>query len=594
VRNFLFNCWILEAPRAKRGFFFAFFYGSGAGVGPHQLFYESDVGLKFASKFIAAFGLNISIQITNDISMRKYFILGLVPIYALIFLLAHYLNSVFYSLFIFLIPLTLLGLYDIIQTRHTLLRNYPVVGHVRYLLEMIRPEIQQYFIEKDIDGRPFSRDQRSVIYQRAKGELDSAPFGTQLHLYQTGAEWLEHTLNKSVQLENDPRVIIGNHQCKKPYSSSRYNISAMSYGSISKNAVIALNRAAKSGNFSHNTGEGGLSPYHLEGGGDLVWQIGTGYFGCRNHDGTFNEGLFKDKSKLDNVKMIEIKLSQGAKPGHGGILPAVKVTDEIVRIRHVQKGNDVISPPWHSEFSTPLELMDFIQRLRNFSGGKPVGIKLCIGKKSEFVSVCKAMIEKDVYPDFITIDGAEGGTGASPREFTNHMGTPLDDGLNFAHNVLKGFGIRHLVKIIAAGKVIDGFSIITKFALGADICNCARGMMMALGCIQALRCNTNQCPTGVATQDPELYKLLDVEDKSKRVAQFHRRTIAQVRDLVNAMGVSKIEDIHKSHIKRRVSVGEICSYDELFKTVEENSFTNPELVPHDFKKCISEASTERF
>lgn len=528
------------------------------------------------------------------IVMRRYFLLGLLPLYALVLTLSHFLNSVFYSLFIFIVPLTLLGLYDIFQRRHTVLRNYPVLGHMRYLLEMIRPEIQQYFIERDIDGRPFSRDQRSVIYQRAKGELDSAPFGTQLQLYQNGSEWLEHTLNKTSQLEDDPRVLIGNHQCKRPYSSSRYNISAMSYGSLSKNAIIALNRAARSGNFSHNTGEGGISPYHLEGGGDLVWQIGTGYFGCRNLDGSFNPELFREKSNLPNVKMIEIKLSQGAKPGHGGILPAVKVTDEIVKIRHVQKGIDVISPPWHSEFSSPRELMDFIQRLRDLSGGKPVGFKMCIGKRSEFISICKAMIEKDVYPDFITIDGAEGGTGAAPREFTNHMGTPLDDGLNFAHNALKGFGIRDKMKLIAAGKVIDGFSLVTKFALGADACNCGRGMMMALGCIQALRCNTNSCPTGVATQDPELYRLLDVSDKSKRVAQFHRRTIAQVRELINAMGVSQIEDIRKSHVKRRMGVGEVKSYDDLFFSVEDNSFANPATIPDDFKKCISEASTERF
>jgi glutamate synthase domain-containing protein 2 len=508
--------------------------------------------------------------------------------------LAYFLNTVFYSFFIFIIPLTLLGIYDIFQTKHTLLRNYPIIGHLRYLLEMIRPEMQQYFIENEIDGRPFSRDQRSVIYQRAKGELDTAPFGTQLQLYQQGAEWIEHTLNKTVQVDHDPRVIIGNEQCSQPYSSSRYNISAMSYGSLSKNAVLALNKGAKSGNFSHNTGEGGLSPYHLEGGGDIVWQIGTGYFGCRNHDGTFNDGLFAEKSVLKNVKMIEIKLSQGAKPGHGGILPAVKVTDEIVAIRHVLKGNDVISPPWHSEFSTPLEMMDFIQKLRRLSGGKPVGIKLCIGKHSEFLSICQAMIQKNIYPDFITVDGAEGGTGAAPREFTNHVGTPLDDGLNFAHNCLLGFGIREKVKIIAAGKVIDGFSMITKFALGADVCNCARGMMMAIGCIQALRCNSNQCPTGIATQDPELYKLLDVEDKSKRVAQFHRRTIAQVRDLINAMGVSKIEDIRKSHIKRRMSVGQVSSYDELFLSIKPGSFATPEMLPEEFKKCLSEASVDKF
>jgi glutamate synthase domain-containing protein 2 len=526
--------------------------------------------------------------------MRKQFLICLIPLYLTLILLAHYLNSVFYSLFIFIVPLTMLGFYDIVQTKHTLLRNYPLLGHMRYLLEMIRPEIQQYFIEKDIDGRPFSRDQRSVIYQRAKGELDTAPFGTQLQLYKECAEWLEHTLNKTTQLDHDPRVTVGNHQCTKPYSSSRYNISAMSYGSLSKTAILALNQAAKSGNFSHNTGEGGISSYHLEGGGALIWQIGTGYFGCRNHDGTFSDALFKEKSNLDNIKMIEIKLSQGAKPGHGGILPAIKVTDEIVAIRHVLKGNDVISPPWHSEFSTPLELMDFVQKLRGLSGGKPVGIKLCIGRKSEFLSICKAMIEKDIYPDFITVDGAEGGTGASPREFTNHMGTPLDDGLNFIHNSLIGFGIRNKMKIIAAGKVIDAFSMITKFALGADICNCGRGMMMALGCIQALRCNSNSCPTGVATQDPSLYKLLDVSDKSKRVAQFHRRTISQVRDLINAMGVSKIEDIKKTHVKRRMGIGQIQSYDDIYFSLNTGSFNRPETLSEDMRRSLEEASALRF
>ena len=527
--------------------------------------------------------------------MRNEFLFGIIPTYIVIFVFGHFLSHAFYSLYLFVIPLTLLGLYDIFQKKHTVLRNYPVLGHMRYLLEMIRPEIQQYFVERDIDGRPFSRDQRSVIYQRAKGELDTAPFGTQIHLYHPGSEWLDHTLNNTPKLDDgDPRVKIGNHQCSQPYSSSRYNISAMSYGSLSKTAILALSRGAKSGNFSHNTGEGGLSPYHLEGGGDLVWQIGTGYFGCRNHDGTFNEELFKQKSNLPNVKMIEIKLSQGAKPGHGGILPAVKVTDEIVAIRHVLKGNDVISPAWHTAFKSPAGLMDFIQKLRTLSGGKPIGIKLCIGKPSEFISLCKVMIAKDTYPDFITVDGAEGGTGAAPREFTNHMGTPLDDGLNFATNVLRGFGIRDKMTIIAAGKVIDGFSMVTKFALGADACNCGRGMMMALGCIQALRCNSNACPTGVATQDPELYKLLDVDDKSKRVASFHRRTMSHVKELIQSMGVSAISDIRKCHVKRRMDVGKILTYEDLFEHIDDGAFNDPEKIPAHYKKWISESNGDRF
>lgn len=527
--------------------------------------------------------------------MRNEFLFSILPIHIVIFIFGHFLSHAFYSLYVFTVPLTVLGFYDILQKRHTVLRNYPVLGHLRYLLEMIRPEIQQYFVERDIDGRPFSRDQRSVIYQRAKGALDTAPFGTQIQLYHPGSEWLDHTLNETAQMDNaDPRVIIGNHQCSQPYSSSRYNISAMSYGSLSKTAILALNKGAKAGNFSHNTGEGGISPYHLEGGGDLVWQIGTGYFGCRNHDGSFSEKLFQQKAHHPHVKMIEIKLSQGAKPGHGGILPAVKVTDEIVAIRHVLKGNDVISPAWHKEFKTPHQMMDFVHRLRTLSGGKPVGLKLCIGKNSEFISMCKAMIEKDIYPDFLTIDGAEGGTGAAPREFTNHMGTPLDDGLNFAVNCLRGFGIRDKMTIIAAGKVIDGFSMVTKFALGADICNCARGMMMAIGCIQALRCNSNQCPTGVATQDPELYKLLDVEDKSKRVASFHRRTMSQVKELINSMGVSEIAEIRKCHVKRRMDVGKIATYEDLFEHIDDGSFADPMKIPQHYKKWIMESVGQRF
>jgi glutamate synthase domain-containing protein 2 len=526
--------------------------------------------------------------------MRKIFYFSLIPAYVIIITLDYYLSPVFEALYGILIPITILGFYDVFQKKHTLLRNYPVVGHFRYLLEMFRPEIQQYFIERDIDGRPFSRDQRSVIYQRSKGDLDTHPFGTQFDLYEHGAEWLDHSLNSTDHLSELPRVVIGNHQCKKPYSASRYNISAMSYGSLSKTAVLALNIGARKGGFCQNTGEGGLAPYHLEGGGDLIWQIGTGYFGCRHPDGRFNEELFAQKSKLENVKMIEIKISQGAKPGHGGILPAAKVSDEIVAIRHVQKGKDVISPPWHSEFSTPVGLMDFITRLRSFSDGKPVGIKLCIGKYSEFISLVRGMIERDVYPDFITVDGAEGGTGAAPREFTNHMGTPLDDGLNFVNNTLIGFGIRDKIKLIAAGKVIDGFSMIQKFALGADLCNSGRGMMMAIGCIQALRCHSNQCPVGIATQDPALYKLLDVDYKSERVMRFQQQTLLQVKELMTAMGVSRVEDINKKHVKRRMGLGEIATYDDLYETVSSGSFLNPSQVPEHFVKWINESSATKF
>ncbi|HXH31284.1 MAG TPA: FMN-binding glutamate synthase family protein [Bacteriovoracaceae bacterium] len=526
--------------------------------------------------------------------MRHFFYYALIPVYAITFSLAFILSPVFYSLFGIIVPLTLLGFYDILQKKHILLRNYPIVGHFRYLLEAFRPEIQQYFIEKDIDGRPFSRDQRSVVYQRAKGELDTAPFGTQLDLYRVGAEWVDHSMNAQFEARELDRVVVGNSQCKKPYAASRYNISAMSYGSLSKTAVLSLNKAARKGKFAQNTGEGGLAPYHLEGGGDLIWQIGTAYFGCRNPDGTFNPELFEKKSQLENVKMIELKLSQGAKPGHGGILPAAKVTDEIVSIRHVVKGMDVLSPPRHKQFSTPVGMLEFVRTLKELSGGKPVGFKLCIGRFSEFFSICKAMLKTNIYPDFITVDGAEGGTGAAPREFTNHVGTPLDDGLNFVHNTLLGFGIRQHVRIIAAGKVIDGFSMITKFALGADMCNSGRGMMMALGCIQALRCNTNQCPTGIATQDPTLYKLLDVEDKSMRVARFQQETLHQVKDLLWAMGLGQVEEIRKTHVQRRIGVGQISSYEDLFPTIATGSLLDAKTLNPKIKAWMDQSSAEKF
>lgn len=526
--------------------------------------------------------------------MRHFFYYSLLPVYLCTFSLGYFLSPTFYSLFGIIVPITLLGFYDIIQNKHIILRNYPVVGHFRYLLEAFRPEIQQYFIEKETDGKPFSRDQRSIIYQRAKGELDSAPFGTQLDLYQPGSEWLDHSMNAVAETPEVDRVLVGNFQCKQPYLAARFNISAMSYGSLSKTAVLSLNKAAKKGKFAQNTGEGGLAPYHLEGGGDLIWQIGTAYFGCRNTDGTFNPELFQKKSRLENVKMIELKISQGAKPGHGGILPAAKVTDEIVAIRHVVKGMDVLSPPRHREFRTPLEMMDFLQKLRDLSGGKPVGFKLCIGRFSEFFSICKAMIQKDVYPDFITVDGAEGGTGAAPREFTNHVGTPLNDGLNFVHNTLLGFGIRKHIRLIAAGKVIDGFSMISKFALGADMCNSGRGMMMALGCIQALRCNSNQCPTGIATQDPNLYRLLDVEDKSTRVARFQQETLHQVKDLLWAMGLGRVEEIRRSHIKRRIDIGKIGSYEDLFPSIRPGSLLDPAGASQTVRTWLDESSAERF
>ena len=459
-------------------------------------------------------------------------------------------------------PLMALGYWDLTQTRHAVLRNFPVIGHFRYLFEAIRPEINQYFVESDVDGRPFNRIERSVVYQRAKRQLDTLPFGTRYNLYKPGCEWINHSLSPTAPPEVAPRISIGVGQCEQPYASSVLNISAMSYGSLSHAAISALNTGARRGSFAHNTGEGGISPYHLEGGGDLIWQIGTGYFGCRTPTGQFNGDLFSERAALPNVKMIEIKLSQGAKPGHGGILPGDKVTPEIAKIRGVQLGKDVISPPAHSAFSTPLQLCEFAQQLRQRSGGKPVGIKLCLGKRHEFLSICKAMIETDLPVDYIAVDGAEGGTGAAPLEFSNSMGCPLTEALVFVHNALVGVGLRDRVKIVASGKLITGFHLARALALGADVCASARGMMFALGCIQALRCNNNTCPTGVATHKPSLVKGLVATDKSQRVFHYHEETVASLLHMLAATGLQDPADLRPWHIHRRISSTQVRHYGE--------------------------------
>lgn len=527
--------------------------------------------------------------------MRHQFLWSIIPIHLGIYGLSYYFHPWWIYAYIFTVPVTLLGIRDVFfQTKHTILSNYPVIGHFRYLLEEIRPEIQQYFIERFNDGKPFSREQRSIVYQRAKGDLDTSAFGTQLDVYQSGAEWLEHSLD----VQNDlglieDRVTIGNKRCKRPYHCSRYNISAMSYGSLSKTAIMSLNKGAKLGHFYHNTGEGGISPYHLKYEADLVWQIGTGYFGCRSIDGTFNEEMFEKKASIEQVRMIELKLSQGAKPGHGGMLPGSKVNKEVAAIRAVEIGKDVNSPPKHSAFNTPREMILFIQKLRVLAKGKPVGFKLCLGRYEEFMSICKAMIAEDIYPDFITIDGAEGGTGAAPREFSNYLGTPLNDALNFIHNTLKACGIRDHIKLIVSGKVVDAFNMTMKFALGADVCNSARGMMFAIGCIQALRCNSNSCPAGIATQDPRLYSRLDVEDKGERVARYHEKTLEELGHLVAAAGVSKLSELNKAHIKRRVGPGKIVSYNEIYPNMEVNDLLNGVAIER-YQKMWDHASPDSF
>lgn len=524
--------------------------------------------------------------------MRRLFVVIAAVVLALVGVTALVWPPVLWSLVV-LGPLITLGVMDMVQTRHSVRRNFPLIGHGRYLMELIRPEINQYFVESNNDGKPFSRNDRSVVYARAKGELDTMPFGTQRDVYAVGYEWINHSL---APVHPDPafeRVTVGGPDCRQPYSASILNVSAMSYGSLSKNAVLALNAGAKMGNFAHNTGEGGLSHYHLDPGGDIIWQIGTGYFSCRNRDGTFSIAEFTKRATLPNVKMIEIKLSQGAKPGHGGILPAKKLTPEIVEIRGVEPGKDVISPPAHTAFSSPRGLLEFVQTLREASGGKPVGFKLCVGKRHEFLGVVKAMLETGILPDFITVDGGEGGTGAAPMEFSDSVGTPLNDGLSFVHNALSGAGVRGHIRLIASGKVNTGFQIATKVALGADMCNAARAMMFALGCIQALRCNSNKCPTGVATQDPELVAGLVVEDKSVRVARYHQETVKSFFEVLGAAGLSRPSDLKPWYVNRRVSALETRTYATLYPLVTPNSLLETPVTGM-LANVWAHASADRF
>ena len=519
--------------------------------------------------------------------MRKQFVI--ISTLALVTTLAFtfYLSRSWIVFFAILLVLTIMGYQDMYQSKHAIRRIYPVFGRLRYILEELRPKMYQYFIESDVDGKPISRIDRSTIYQRAKKELETIPFGTQLDVYAEGYEWMCHSVAPKAfeKLNQDPRVTFGNKDCKQPYSASILNISAMSFGSLSPQAVESMNGGAKIGNFAHNTGEGGISDYHLKQGGDLIWQIGTGYFGCRDEEGNFNPELFAQKAQLPNVKMIELKISQGAKPGHGGILPASKNTEEIARIRHIKPHTVVASPPYHSAFNTPLEMIQFIQKLRELSGGKPVGFKLCIGHKAEFISMCKAMIHLDIYPDFITVDGGEGGTGAAPQEFSNYLGAPMLDGLDFVHNILNGLDIRKHIKVIASGKITSAFHIARAMALGADTCNSARAMMMAIGCIQALLCNTNRCPTGIATQDPRLTIGLDVADKKVRLANYHGGTVKNFVELLGASGLDDMKNITRSHIYRRISLNEMLTYEEIFPSIVVGSMLQgniPEKYKWDF------------
>lgn len=524
--------------------------------------------------------------------MRREFITVSLLISVILAVLALGVSPGFWIPFLVLLPVWVIGWIDVLQKQQTIRRNFPVLGRFRYLAEMIRPEIQQYFVESDEDGRPFSRNNRSVVYARAKKELSTKPFGTMIDVYRQGYEFVNHSLAPKHCDWQSLRITIGGPACTQPYRASIFNISAMSYGSLSKNAILALNGGAKIGQFAHNTGEGGMSPYHIAPGGDLIWEIGTGYFSCRNHNGDFDPDIFKAKATSPQIKMIEIKLSQGAKPGHGGVLPASKVTKEIAEIRGIPEGKDCLSPSAHSAFSSPKGLLEWVQQLRELSGGKPIGFKLCVGKRREFLAIVKAMHETKILPDYIVVDGGEGGTGAAPVEFSDHIGCPLNEAVVLVHNSLVGIDVRRHVRILVAGRIVSGFDIIAKIAMGADGCYAARAMMMALGCIQALRCHSNHCPTGVATNNPMLVKGLDVTDKKVRVANYHRQTLESVAEMIGAMGLTHTMQLRPWHLLHRMGPFDIRHYGELFQYLEPGQLLSD--PPPAFKRAWDMATADTW
>lgn len=524
--------------------------------------------------------------------MAKIFFLLSAPLsVGLIWLLA-LLDQNFYYFYFLAIPYCLVGVFDLVSSDNVL-RNYPVIGHLRYLLEYIRPEIHQYFVESNQNGRPFSREQRTMVYQRARKALDTLPFGTQHDLTEEGYLFTVHSLAPVVVERNQARVVVGNHQCSQPYDASRLNVSGMSFGAISQTAIESLNWGAKLGRFYQNTGEGGLTPYHLKHGGDLVLQLGTANFGFRNKDGSFSPAKFREKSRLEQVKMIEIKLSQGAKPAHGGLLPKSKISAEIAEIRGIDRNHDCFSPAVNPMADTPRALMEFVDTLRTLSGGKPVGFKLAIGQKKDFFAICKAMLETQIYPDFITIDGAEGGTGAAPVEFSNRLGLPLSEALAFVHNALIGVGLREHIRLIASGKVVSGFDLIYRFALGADICNAARSMMLALGCIQSLRCNTNECPTGIATQNQARTRAIIPSVKSLRVANYHHHTISSFLELLGAMGLSTVDALTAEYVYQRMSDGNAKAVADVYPSLQPKQLLEGD-VPACFAPAWVQASADHY
>jgi len=491
---------------------------------------------------------------------------------------------------------TLVGIRDLRQKRHAILRNYPILGNLRWILESIRPEIRQYLLESDTDKEPFSRDDRSIVYQRSKGAEDKRPFGTREDVYAAGYSWMTHSVLAKHDLPWDCRVKIGNAACTQPYNASIFNISAMSFGALSANAISALNKGAKMGGFAHDTGEGGISRYHREGGGDLIYEIGSGYYGCRNDDGTFCAEKFAEQAKNPQVKMIEVKLSQGAKPGHGGMLPASKISSEIAEARGIPMDQDCLSPATHSKFSTPLEFVHFLQELRELSNGKPVGFKLCVGHRREFMCMVKAMLETGIVPDFIVVDGKEGGTGAAPLEFANHIGMPLVEGLTFVVNTLVGAGLREQVKIGAAGKLVTAFDMARAHALGADWVNSARGFMFAIGCVQAQACHTNHCPVGITTQDNLRQRALDVESKSKRVANFHRNTLKAVAEMIGAAGLSSPEELQPKHLMIRQKNGDTISGARIYLKMKPGALIDDEveIFSESYRVPWNNARTDSF
>ena len=528
----------------------------------------------------------------RNMIVRLWFYIIFAALFSALFITAFFWMPILWALIV-VGPLFLVGIYDILQKESNILRNYPVWGHWRYTLLRIRPQIQAYFIETEQSGRPFSREMRMLVYQRANQTLDTMPFGTQRDVHEVGYEWVNHSIAPKEPDFVTTRVMVGGPQCTQPHSASRFNISAMSFGAISQEAVRALNRGAKIGGFHHDTGEGGLSKYHLMEGGDLVWEIGSGYFGCRTPTGAFDPEQFREKSRHPHVKMVEIKISQGAKPSHGAILPGIKVTPELAEARGVKPGVDCLSPLYHSTFSTPIGLLQFVQQIRELSGGKPAGFKLCIGVRSEFLSICKAMLKTGIYPDFIVIDGSEGGTGAAPVEFSDFIGVPLNEGLIFVHNCLVGIGLRQHIRLIASGKIISGFDITTKIALGADICNSARGMMFALGCVQSRRCHANTCPTGVTTQDPARRYALDVDKKAPYVAHYQRATLLSFLQVLGATGCERPEDLQPSHIHRRVGQDRALTYEQIFHYLKPNALLDGTAAT-EYLQCWNEADASCF